>query len=212
MLPGLRIKLAQHPRHAGCIRMQIETDSPRDDLPMLEGARIRLRGFRDDDLQDFYAMHSDPVVNRYWSFPAWTDMSQARDYFASAIGGRDASRMLCWAIAERDGDRLVGSTTLFAINRVQGRAEIGYALRASHWARGYAQEGLRMALDHAFDALALRRVEADIDPRNTGSCKLVERMGFVREGLLRDRWQVGGEVSDSAMYGLLATDWRAKNL
>ena len=182
---------------------------PIDDLPTLEGPRIRLRGFREDDLQDFYAVHSDPAVNRYWSFPAWTEVSQARDYFASAIGGRDAGRMLCWAIAERDGDRLIGSTTLFAINREQGRAEVGYALRASHWGRGYAQEALRMVLGHAFDTLGLRRIEADIDPRNASSCKLVERMGFAREGLLRGRWCVAGEVSDSALYGLLAFEWRA---
>ncbi|MGQ4584449.1 GNAT family N-acetyltransferase [Lysobacter sp. F60174L2] len=182
---------------------------PSDDLPTLEGPRIRLRGFRDGDLQDFYAVHSDPLVNRYWSFPAWTEVSQARDYFASAIGGRDAGRMLCWAIAEREGDRLIGSTTLFTINREQGRAEIGYALRASHWGQGYAQEALRMVLGHAFGTLGLRRIEADIDPRNAGSCRLVERMGFIREGLLRDRWCVAGETSDSAIYGLLADEWEA---
>ncbi len=194
--------------------MQTETDmpAPTDDLPTLEGARIRLRGFRENDLRDFYAVHSDPVVNRYWSFPAWTEVSQARDYLATAIAARDASRMLCWAMVEGDSDRLIGATTLFAINREQGRAEIGYALRSSHWGRGCAHEAMRLVLDYAFDMLELRRVEADIDPRNTGSCKLVERLGFVREGLLRDRWRVGGEVCDSAIYGLLANEWRAKNL
>ena len=183
-----------------------------DDLPTLEGPRIRLRGFREDDLQDFYAVHSDPVVNRYWSFPAWTDVSQARDYFASAIGGRDAGRMLCWAIADLDDDRLIGAATLLAIDRAQARAEIGYALRASHWGRGLAQEALRLVCDHAFDVLELRRIEADIDPRNAGSCRLIERMGFRREGLLRHRWCVAGEVSDSTIYGLLASDRFAQDL
>lgn len=196
------------------MQMKPKTDTPNsgppDDLPILEGTRLRLRGFREDDLHDFYTVHSDPVVNRYWSFPAWTELSQAREYFASAIGGRDASKMLCWVIAERDSDRLVGGTTLFAINREQGRAEIGYVLRASHWGRGYAQEALRLAFDHAIGSLQLRRIEADIDPRNAGSCKLIERMGFVREGLLRARWQVAGETCDSAIYGLLADDWRAR--
>lgn len=181
----------------------------RDGLPLLASGRIRLRGIRENDLQDFYAVHSDPVVNRYWSFPAWTDLSQARDYFASAIGGRDPDRMLCWAIVEHGGDRLVGAITLHSINASQGRAEIGYALRSSHWGRGYASQAMQLVLDHAFATLALRRIEADTDPRNTGSCKLLERLGFVREGLLRDRWQVGGEISDSAIYGLLARDWRA---
>ncbi|MDQ3617118.1 MAG: GNAT family N-acetyltransferase [Pseudomonadota bacterium] len=177
-----------------------------DELPRLEGERIALRGFRENDLEDLYAVHSDPVVNRYWSFPAWTDIAQAREYFARAIAARDASRMLCWAIAERDSDRLIGASTLFAIDRTQGRAEIGYALRSGHWGRDYAQEALRLVLGHAFDGLGLRRIEADIDPRNQGSCTLVERLGFVREGLFRERWEVAGEVCDSAMYGLLAHD------
>jgi len=189
--------------------MNTPESRPRDDLPVLESTRIRLRGFREDDLGDFYAVHSDPVVNRYWSFPAWTDPAQARDYFASALAGRDAGRMLCWAVADRGDDRLIGATTLAAIDRAQARAEIGYALRSSHWGHGYAREAVRLALDHAFGALGLRRIEADIDPRNTGSCRLVERLGFVREGLLRERWQVGGEVTDSAIYGLLAREWRA---
>ena len=67
-----------------------------------------------------------------------------------------------------------------------------------------------MALAHAFGPLGLRRIEADIDPRNAPSCTLAERMGFVREGLLRERWRVADELQDSALYGLLARDWRAR--
>lgn len=185
------------------------TPAESDDLPLLQGERLRLRGFREDDLHDFYAVHSDPRVMRYWSFPAWTELTQARDYFASALGGRCADRLLCWAIAGRDSDRLIGGITLFSIRRDQGRAEIGYALRSSHWGHGYAQEALRLALGHAFAGLGLRRVEADIDPRNVASCRLAERLGFVREGVLRERWHVAGDLQDSALYGLLARDWRA---
>jgi RimJ/RimL family protein N-acetyltransferase len=178
------------------------------DLPRLDGERIRLRGFRDADLAGLYALHSDPQVMRYWSFPAWTELDQARGYFARALAARDPERMLCWVIAAREDDRLIGTATLFAIDRAQGRAEVGYALESAHWGRGYAQEALRLVLRHAFEGLGLRRLEADIDPRNRGSCKLVERLGFVREGLLRERWQVGDEISDSALYGLLAHQWR----
>jgi RimJ/RimL family protein N-acetyltransferase len=55
----------------------------------------------------------------------------------------------------------------------------------------------------------LHRVEADTDPRNAASLALLERLGFVREGILRERWIVGGEVADSVLLGLLAADWRA---
>lgn len=183
-------------------------DPDRDDLPLLHGARIDLRGFRQDDLQDFYAMHADPKVARYGSHPPFTELSQATERFERELSSRDAGRALAWVIADRDTDRLMGSTALFAIDREQGRAELGYALRPEHWGKGYAQEAVRLVLEHAFGTLHLRRIEADIDPRNTASCKLVERLGFVREGLLRERWNVAGEISDAAFYGLLASEWR----
>ena len=176
-------------------------------LPALEGASVRLRPHREEDLQDFFALYSDPQVMRYWSFPAWTHIEQAYERFTGALAGHDPERLLCWAVADTDSDRLIGGVTLFAINAQQGRAEIGYALHSSQWGRGFAREALRLALGHAFGPLALRRVEADIDPRNCASCRLVEKLGFMREGVLRERWHVAGDLQDSAMYGLLARDW-----
>jgi RimJ/RimL family protein N-acetyltransferase len=69
-------------------------------------------------------------------------------------------------------------------------------------------EAASALVEHAFGTLELRRIEADIDPRNVASARLLERLGFVREGLLRERWMVGDEVSDSALYGLLDRDRR----
>ncbi|GAB3748563.1 GNAT family N-acetyltransferase [Lysobacter olei] len=177
-------------------------------LPVLDAGTVRLRPHRRDDLQDFYSLYADPQVMRFWSFPAWTDVAQARERFEGALEGQDPARLLCWAVADVESDRLIGGVTLFAINPDQGRAEIGYALHSSQWGRGHARNMLRPVLDHAFGPLGLRRVEADIDPRNVASCRLVERLGFVREGLLRERWRVADDLQDSAMYGLLARDWR----
>lgn len=180
-----------------------ETAATPDDLPPLPGEHIRLRGHRPDDFEDFYALYSDPRVMRYWSFPAWTERAQAQPRFQSALDGRDAAVRLCWAIATSSDDRLIGGVTLFAIDRAHRRAEIGYALAAAHWGRGHARAAMALVIGHAFGKLGLHRLEADIDPRNEASCRLVERLGFRREGLLRERWQVGGEVCDSALYGLL---------
>ena len=185
----------------------LETRAVADDLPLLRGARIQLRGFRAGDVDALYVLYSDPVVTRYWSFPAWTRREQAEALLQHAMESRAAGTILCWAIADAESDGLIGSLTLFNINRAQGRAEIGYAMHRTHWGKGHAGNALRLALDHAFGALALRRVEADIDPRNAASCRLVERLGFCREGLLRERWLVDDALQDSAIYGLLARDW-----
>lgn len=68
-------------------------------------------------------------------------------------------------------------------------------------------EALGALISYAFENLALHRLEADIDPRNTASARSLERLGFQREGLLRERWIVAGEVSDTAFYGLLRSEW-----
>jgi RimJ/RimL family protein N-acetyltransferase len=90
------------------------------------------------------------------------------------------------------------------------RAEIGYSLAAEAWGQGYMNEALTALLDRGFSEFALNRVEADVDPRNTASIKCLARLGFALEGLLRQRWIVGGEVSDSAIYGLLRDEWVAR--
>ncbi|MGF6919962.1 RimJ/RimL family protein N-acetyltransferase [Paraburkholderia sp. 40] len=86
------------------------------------------------------------------------------------------------------------------------RAEIGFSLKRKHWGNGFMREAASAIIEHGFGTLNLHRIEADIDPRNSASARLLERLGFIREGLLRDRWIVGDEVSDSALYGLLERD------
>ena len=92
----------------------------------------------------------------------------------------------------------------------EGVADGGHGQHAAAAAKqgaGGVARGAGVEHGHAFDQLGLRRLEADIDPRNAPSCRLLEGLGFVREGLLRQRWRVNGEICDSAFYGLLAEDF-----
>jgi len=177
-------------------------------LPVLEGERVRLRAHAPSDLDAVYAVFSDPDVMRYWSRPPMKSAAEAEHLLADIRAHIAAGSLLQWAIARRDDDAVVGHVSLFALNPPHERAEIGYAVGSGHWRLGYAREALSLALGHAFGTMKLRRIEADIDPRNLASVALVERLGFRHEGTLRERWFVAGELQDSAMYGLLARDWR----
>ena len=68
-------------------------------------------------------------------------------------------------------------------------------------------EALKALLYYAFQTLDLNRLEADIDPRNSASAKTLERLGFQKEGHLRERWIVNNEISDTWLYGLLRREW-----
>ena len=176
-------------------------------IPVLQTSRLRLRPYRADDAPAMFALYSDPRVMRYWSFPAWTQAAQAQAYVARATAAAESGELYPWAIADAGSDQLIGALTLHSLHVEQRRAEVGYSLSPEFQGRGVAAEALRCGLAHAFDALGLRRIEADVDPRNDASCRLLERIGFVREGLLRQRWLVNGELCDTAFYGLLPEDF-----
>ena len=177
-------------------------------IPQLSGARVRLRALAAHDVDAFFALQSDARVMRYWSSIAWSEPQQAMHHIARIAREREAIEFYPWAATLLGDDTLIGTCSLFAIQREHARAMIGYALAPALWGQGLASEMLRLALAFAFKALDLNRIEADIDPLNLASCALVERAGFEREGFLRERWCVGGKVSDSAIYGLLRSDWR----
>lgn len=175
--------------------------------PVLEAKRVRLRPFRAGDRDKLYELFSDPAVARYWSSPPWTDRSQADTWLAGALDFSNPT-MLQWVTAERETDELIGTVTIFGLRVDQMRAEIGYSLRSEYWGRGFAREAVTRAIELGFDDLGLRRFEADVDPRNAASIGLLTRLGFTREGMLRERWIVAGEVCDTAFFGLLAREFR----
>ncbi|WP_374674474.1 GNAT family N-acetyltransferase [Ideonella sp.] len=186
----------------------------------LRTARLHLRPLAAGDEADLFAIFGDPQVMRYWSTPPWQGLDDAvaaieRD--RRTLAGRQDLRLGVVLHAGEAAGRLVGTVSLFRIDASNRRAEIGYALARSQQGSGLMHEALQAlvatAFDHTpgapFDDLALHRLEADADPRNAASCRTLQRLGFLREGLLRERWQVGGELSDSAWYGLLRPDWLA---
>ena len=177
------------------------------EVPVLETPRLRLRPYRASDAAAMFALYSDPRVMRYWSFPPWREQAQAEAYVQRAVAEMHAGELMPWAVARREDDLLVGTATLHSWHQAQCRAELGYSLSPAQQGRGIATEALHAMLEFAFGPLGLRRVEADVDPRNLASCRLLERLGFRREGLLRARWEVAGEICDSAFFGLLAEEF-----
>jgi RimJ/RimL family protein N-acetyltransferase len=180
-------------------------------FPQLQGKRVRLRGPRRDDAEALFALFSDPAVMRYWSRPPMTTLGEAQGLLGEMLDSFEQRSLLNWMVTTRDDDGVIGTCTLFRIDPRHRHAEIGYALRSDHWSRGLACEAVTLMLDWAFRRLDLQRVEADIDPRNDGSRQLLARLGFSSEGVMRQRFFVGDEATDSEIFGLLAADWRNRS-
>ncbi len=172
----------------------------------LNTERLLLRPLVETDVEVLYTIFSDVAVMRYWNTAPWEHMGEARDAIANDFEARRTGNYLQLGIEKNADAQLIGTCTLFNFNHQCRRAELGYALARSAWGRGFMPEALSALIDYAFAELKLHRIEAEIDPRNRASAKTLERLGFLKEGHLRDRWMVNGEVSDSDLYGLLVGD------
>jgi [ribosomal protein S5]-alanine N-acetyltransferase len=178
-----------------------------DTLPVITAQRVVLRWISEDDIDGLYAVFSDPQVMRYWSTGPLANREAAAELQREIAAGNESNAMFKWGLTLRDSGSLIGTSTLFNLNLDNGRAELGYAMASAYWGKGYMNEALQALLSHAFEVMNLRRLEADVDPRNAASIRTLERLGFQREGFLRERWHVNGELQDAFFYGLLRREW-----
>ena len=174
----------------------------------LQTERLTLRFIDDNDAQALFRLFSDPEALRYWSSTAWLHPAQASDNIEQTLKAYREGTALRLAMVLPDGE-LIGTVTLYDFDRRNHRCQLGYMLARPHWGRRYMQEALPALIAHGFSALALHRIEADIHPDNIASERILQGLQFRREGHLRERWFVGGEISDSVIYGLLRKDWEA---
>lgn len=170
--------------------------------------RLTLRQLTEADMPALFAIHSHPEVMRYWASPPWQTVAEAEQLLKRIHDGYRTGEALQLGIERNEDHALIGSCVVFSIYKESQRGEIGYSLGRPYWSKGYMGEALQVFVAHCFGALNFNRLEADIDPRNLASAKTLERLGFQREGYLRERWIVSGEVSDTALYGLLRREFR----
>jgi ribosomal-protein-alanine N-acetyltransferase len=176
--------------------------------PTLHTARLELRPFADADADDLFALHSSAHVLRYWDAPPWGERARAERFIAACrqLAAEGAGARL--AIGRASDGAFLGWCGLTRWNPDFRSAALGYCLRDAAWGHGYATEAARALLQWAFATLDLNRVQAEADTRNAASARVLEKLGFLREGTLREDCVVNGEVSDSWVYGLLRREWR----
>lgn len=173
----------------------------------LKTPRLALCFMEEAHLDGLYRIFSHPEVMRYWAWPAWERPEQAIEMLAGVQEGYRSGEALRLAVELRAERTLIGTVSLFHFHTPSRRAELGYALGRPYWGAGYMHEALQALLQYAFESLELNRLEADIDPLNLASARVLERLGFQLEGRLRERWIVNGETSDTWLYGLLRREW-----
>lgn len=179
------------------------------DPPILKSARLTLRPLRDGDGDSLFDVFSDPLAMRWWSSPPHASPRETEEMLLKARAAFAAGDGVEWAIALAGDDRAVGKLGHWRWQRAHSRSEIGFILRRDLWRRGLAVEALATALDWGFRGLELHSVEAQLDADNLPSQRTLERVGFRREGQLRESYFDGRMFRDTLIYGLLRADLAA---
>jgi RimJ/RimL family protein N-acetyltransferase len=175
-------------------------------------ARLLLRLYTPDDLDDVYDIQSRPDVTRYLYWGP-RDREQARESLKKKI---DSSRLvdegddLTLAVVLPETGKVIGDVLLMWISREHRQGEIGYVFHPDHAGHGYATEAAEVMLRLGFDGLGLHRITGRLDGRNTPSARVLERLGMRREAHLRQNEIVKGEWTDEVIYAMLAEEWRAR--
>ena len=182
-----------------------------DSFDCLVTNRLVLRRFAAGDAPRFAAYRSEPDIARYQSWDAPYPVERA-EAFIGWLAGRHPDEAGEWyqvAIAERSAPEILVGDCGFR-SRVEDPAlvDVGFTLSPAAQGRGFATEAIGELLRYLFEDRVKHKVCADCDTRNDGSWRLLERLGFEREGMLRQSYREGPQWADEYLYGLLARDWR----
>lgn len=165
--------------------------------------RLCLRPIALGDAAALFAARGDAEVMRYWDWPAQSSVEEVEQVFRDHLPGLDHGRTLWWAVAESGDGAAIGECDLSEIDSRSARAELGFLFAKAYWHKGYAQEAARAAIDHAFGPLGLERLSARCHAGNEASIRLLGRLGFEREGVLKSYVVRDGERRDCLLFGLL---------
>jgi ribosomal-protein-alanine N-acetyltransferase len=172
-----------------------------------QGPRLSLRSPQADDEQEFVALAaSSRRFHRGWVSP-----SADAERFAAYLRRSQREDFEALLLVRREDGALLGAVNLSQIFRGGFQnAYLDYWVGASYARQGYMHEGLGLALDHAFKTLRLHRLEANIQPGNLASKRLVEGLGFRLEGFSPRYLKIGGRWRDHERWAILREEWRAR--
>jgi RimJ/RimL family protein N-acetyltransferase len=180
-------------------------------FPRLQTERFVLRQVQLSDIGALFTVLSDEEVTKFYDDEAFTDMEQARKQIQAWASGFQAQRSVRWGIARQTDDAVVGTCGYYGFHTRNSRGSIGYELARPYWRQGIMTEALEAILEFGFREIGLNRIQAVVMPGNVGSEKLLGKLGFRREGLLREyeNWGAKGFV-DVTMFSLLKCEYQQR--
>lgn len=156
-----------------------------------------LKALSSADIDDFMEWATDDEVTKYMMWESYTSRDNAEEFFRTVVGKHPWFKAICL------GKKVIGSITLDKSKGANScKAELGYVLSRKYWNNGFATQAIKLAIQTGFEELGVERIEALVDPINTGSQRVLEKNGFIKEGLLKNCIIQKGILKDRFIYAI----------
>ncbi|MCW3085080.1 MAG: family N-acetyltransferase [Bacteroidetes bacterium] len=170
----------------------------------LETKRLVLRQLRQEDATDLFAIRSDERTLQFLDKDPDASVDATLAFINRVHDSFLDNDAMPWVIALKSNDKVIGMINFWNIQKAHYRSEIGYILHPDHWNMGIMSEALEIVLDFGFSTLKFHSVEANVNPKNAGSIKVLEKQGFVKEAYFKENYYYNGVFLDSLIYSKLA--------
>ncbi|WP_437599726.1 GNAT family N-acetyltransferase [Sorangium sp. So ce590] len=172
--------------------------------PRIETERLVLREIQESDAEALFSVCSDAEWLRLWGAPVHREVADTRKMIGMLKRAHQEGSQLRWGISIRGSEHLIGAVGFYRFLMPHYRAEITYEQARTSSGKGYMTEALRAVVRFGFEQLDLHTIEAGIDPGHGPSLRVAERLGFQREGYLRENYFFQGSFYDTILCTLFS--------
>jgi ribosomal-protein-alanine N-acetyltransferase len=174
-------------------------------VPDIETPRMVLRQLTEDNMDFIFEMFSRDETNSFVAEDPVNSMEEARELYETYI--RPKPHLFRLGLFLKDTGQPIGTIGLYGIKAEDFRAVMGFDLLSEFWGWGYMAEAATALLDHAFGKMNFNRIQASADADNVRSLATLERIGFKKEGLMRQKDFYKGAFHDDVVYSILRGEW-----
>lgn len=173
-------------------------------FPVLFTDRLILKEITPADAPALFAMRSNPIIMQYIDRPIPQSVDDILVLIEKMKKMKENGEGISWGIFTKENpEQKIGNIGFFRIMHEHYRAEVGYMLALEEHQKGIMFEAIQKVIEYGFSSMNLHSIEANINPENTASRKLLEKAGFVREAYFRENYFFNGRFLDSEIYSLV---------
>ncbi|WP_054027749.1 GNAT family N-acetyltransferase [Bacillus sp. FJAT-28004] len=176
-------------------------------FPILRTERVTLRKVEDKDRDDIFELYSNEAVVKYMPFTPFITAEEAineMDWYHEIFKAQSGLR---WMIEHNESKKVIGTCGFLNYEKIHNRVEIGYDLTPRYWGKGIMTEVVKCIMHFGFLTMKVNKIEAKVEPENEASVQLMNKLGFHKEGVLRQHEFEKGRYIDLAIFAKLKSEY-----